>query len=242
MIYDLVTYNNERDILDIRLALLEPYVDKFVICQSYQTFSGKEKPIYGLPNNPKIISILSPNIKTTDSFERAAHQKDCLRTYLAFVAQDEDIVYFGDVDEIWKPQEINDDKVYNLKQLNYSYYLNNRSSEEWIGTIVGKWKTIKTNTLNHWRATHTNVLENGGWHFTNMGGAEEIKRKLESYDHQEYNKDEIKEDLEFNIKNGFDYVGREVDWQGKPFEMWKSEVDLPTYLLDNKDKYAHLFA
>ena len=46
MVYDCTQIYNELDLLEIRLNILDPYVDKFVIGQSRQTFSGKEKPLY----------------------------------------------------------------------------------------------------------------------------------------------------------------------------------------------------
>jgi lipopolysaccharide export LptBFGC system permease protein LptF len=155
-------------------------------------------------------------------------------------ANDEDIIYFGDVDEIWKPKQI-DDNVYNLKQLNYSYYLNNRSSEEWVGTIVSKYKNIKNGSLNYFRANHTHELEDGGWHFTNMGGEEQILKKLEAYDHQEFNNDYIKSQIKHRLDNNIDYVGRRVDWLGRPFEFRVEEDFLPKFLKENKSSYKHLF-
>lgn len=250
MIYDCFTFFNELDMLEIRLSVLDPYVDKFVLCESFQTFSGKEKPLYYEDNKErfarwghKIIHFVVNERNFTDAFAAAGFQKDGIRRCLQrwHKPSSHDIIYFGDVDEIWKPQEITDDKVYNLRQLNYCYYLNNRSSEEWVGTIVGRWGTVKTNTLNHWRAKHDNILDDGGWHFTNMGGAEQIRKKLESYDHQEFNTDDVKGQIEERMANGQDYVGRGRDWQGKPFEMWTDESELPQYLKDNKEKYKHLF-
>lgn len=240
-VYDCFTWNGERDMLDIRMAILDSYVDFFVICESHQTFSGKPKPLYYEGDNPKVIHVIAPNIEANNAFERAGHQKDYIRTFLMDVCKDDDIVYFGDVDEIWKPQEITDDRVYNLRQLNYCYYLNNRSSEEWVGTVVGRWGTIKTQSFNHWRATHTNELGNGGWHFTNMGGVEQILKKLDSYDHQEYNTDDVKSQVEERMRRGEDYVGRGRDWSGLPFEFHLDEFDLPQYLLDNKEKWKHMF-
>lgn len=248
MIYDCFTFFNELDLLEIRLRILDPFVDFFVLAESTQTFSGKEKPLYYMDNyrrfdrwNDKILYLLNPPFETKDAFERAGFQKDNLRQFLMQNAQYDDLVYFGDLDEIWKPQDIKDDRVYNLKQLNYSYYLNNRSSEEWVGTIVGKWETLKENTFNFWRANHTNVLDNGGWHFTNMGGKEQILRKLDAYDHQEANVPYVREGLDFRMETGLDYLGREWDWQGKPFDFWVDESELPEYLKTHKEKYKHLF-
>ena len=239
MIYDCFTYNNEKDILDIRMAILDPYVDYFVICESHQTFSGKPKPIYYTGNNPKVIHIIAPNIETDNAFERAGFQKDYIRTALT-KCKDDDIIYFGDVDEIWKPQDIGDD-VYNLQQFNYCYYLNNRSSEKWVGTIVSKYKNIKDNDLNYLRANHIHELKDGGWHFTNMGGYDKIIEKLEAYDHQEFNTEEVKARIKDRINNGEDYVGRKYDWLGNPFKFTVDMSGLPNYLIENKEKWSKLF-
>ncbi len=249
-VYDCFMLFNELDLLEIRLNLLDPYVDFFVIGEGAETFSGGEKLLYYRLNEErfskwkdKIIYIVIPRpMKFDSSFERAAYQKNLLRRNLPFYGvKDEDTVYFGDLDEIWKPQDIKDDKVYNLEQLNYCYYLNQRSSERWVGTIVGKWKTIKNNTFSFWRANHTNEISNAGWHFTNMGGVEQIKKKLAAYDHQEMNTEINNSLLEERIENGEDYVGRRRDWEGKPFEFYVDDTDLPSYIIDNKSKYNVYF-
>lgn len=250
MIFDCFSLFNELDLLELRLNILDEHVDYFVLGESEETFSGHPKPLYYKENkerfakwNHKIIHVINGKLDTTDLFARAAFQKDNLRLTLEGKANDEDIIFFGDLDEIWKPQEV-DDKVYNLTQYNYSYYLNNRSTEEWVGTIVGRWKTIKTDTFNHWRAVHTHVLPDGGWHFTNMGGVEQIIRKIEAYDHAEevipfLNKFEgygIKERMD----NGLDYLGRQLDYEGKPYSFHIEEDNWPEYLKENKEKYQHL--
>jgi beta-1,4-mannosyl-glycoprotein beta-1,4-N-acetylglucosaminyltransferase len=249
MTYDCFTFYNELDLLEIRLNVLGPYVDYFILGECEETFSGKPKPLYYNENKErfakwqhKIIHFKNDKIETEDPFERAGIQKDSLRNLLYHLdLKEDDLVYFGDLDEIWKPQDIKDDKVYNLRQLNYSYYLNSRSSEEWVGTVVGKWGTIKTDTFNHWRANHDKVLDNGGWHFTNMGGEEQILKKLDAYDHQEANVPYVREGLKFRMDTGLDYLGRDKDWKGEPFTFWKDETELPKYLLDNKEKYVQMF-
>lgn len=261
MTYDCFTYNGEEDILEIRFSILDNYVDRFVLCESKQTFSGKKKPLYYAQNkarfdkwNHKVIYLEAPEYDAPDAFQRAHFQKEYLKKGLK-ETKDEDIVFFGDVDEIWSSSLLEypptsfvwfEEKnwkefVFNLNQLNYCYSLNQRSSERWVGTIMGKWRFVKENTFTFWRANHEYEMQNGGWHFTNMGGLEQVQRKLESYDHQEYNNDEIKQSLKARIENGQDYVGRNRDWQGKSFEMWIDESELPCYILENREKYKHLF-
>lgn len=262
MIYSTFTFNGEYDLLEIHLSVLSPFVDKFVIVEGAETFSGKWKPLYWAERDKdrfeewedKIIYVVVQGYRddeidnlVTDEFKyalpffRAFYQKECIRKGLA-QAENEDIVIYGDIDEVVNPEilKINFDKVYNLEQLNYCYYLNNRSSEKWIGTIVGKWGEVKTKTFKYWRATHTNVLPNGGWHFTNCLGYESIIHKLESYDHAENDTPEVKENLLKRMENNEDYVGRPYDWLGKPFEFWLDEEGWPEYLKNNRDRYKRL--
>ena len=46
MVYDCFQFFNELDILKIRLNVLSPVVDKFVISEATETFSGLPKPLY----------------------------------------------------------------------------------------------------------------------------------------------------------------------------------------------------
>ena len=260
MIYDTFPFNGEYDTLEIRFNILDKHVDKFVIVEGTETYSGKWKPLYWVERNKdrfeewedKVIFVVVQGYRdveidnlVTDEFNyampffRAFYQKECLRKGLTD-AKDDDIVYYGDVDEIWEPQWV-DDKIYNLEQLNYCYYLNNRSSEKWIGTVVGKWGEMKQKTFKHWRATHTHVLPNGGWHFTSMGGAEAVRHKLDSYDHQEFNTEENNALLEKRMESGEDYLGRSHDWLGTPFQYTKDESELPEYVVENKDRYRKLW-
>jgi hypothetical protein len=246
MIYDCFTFFNELDLLEIRLNILDDHVDYFVLAECEETFSGLAKPLYYNENksrfskwNHKIIHHVNSKIETQNSFERAYYQKENISISIKHL-NDDDVVYYGDLDEIWKPQEV-DDKVYKLHQLNYSYYLNYRSSEKWIGTLVGRYKNIKEIGFNYLRANPTNFKKDGGWHFTNMGGPDQIRKKLESYDHQEYNLHWIKNTLEQRMENGQDFIGRPHDWEGNQFTFRIDESDLPKYILENKYRYASHF-
>lgn len=261
-VYDLCVFNGEFDALEIRLNVLAPYVDKFVICEAAETFSGNPKPLhwtmrhdgpqegrfdewedkivyivskYG--EDQRIMSLMEGRTYVDQmSFKRAFYQKESLTNAL-FGLDDEDVVYYGDVDEVWKPKHNNlDDKPHKLRQLAYSYYLNNRSPEDWRGTVVTKYKNLRNGCLNDLRANpvEADILEDGGWHFTNLGGLASIKRKLEDYDHQEVNIPWVKDGLEERLELNVDFLGR-------GFQFWIDGSQLPQYVLDNKERYRKLW-
>lgn len=257
MTYDLFSFSGEYDMLEIRLSILSPYVDKFLMVEGAETFSGNPKVLYWIERNkdrfeewedkiiyhvvdryddPEIIAQMEErkDYVGLPHFQRAFYQKEMLRKVAESQhPDDEDLIYYGDVDEVWKPKEI-DDKVYKLRQLAYSYWLNNRSPEDWRGTIITKWKNLKNGCLNDMRANPVNILEDGGWHFTNLGGLEMIKRKIEAYDHQEVNIPWVKDGLAERIELNVDFLGR-------GYQMWKDDSQLPQYLLDNKERYPKLW-
>lgn len=261
-IIDIFSFNGEMDILDIRLNVLNEYVDEFIICESNETFTGHPKPMYFYENSSRYAKFL-PKIKhfemhkpTEDLLALARQspgvpqdlhwwvrefcQKESMRYALEHL-KDDDLVFIGDADEIWNPEHMPPFGRSKLEQTVYSYYLNNRSSEWWEGTSVMPYRYIKEDTLDNLRAHDTHraymkapTFPNHGWHFTNMGGEEFIKRKLNSYSHQEFNHPAILDDLSNKIAANTDFIGRD-------FTFTVDETGLPQYVLQNKDKFAHLF-
>lgn len=249
MIYDTFTFFNELDLLEIRLNILNDFVDKFVLVESRQTFSGQEKPLYYQENkqrfakwNDKIIHIVVPNIETKNLFERHYLCYEAIENEL-LKYDSEDICFCSDLDEIWNPQILEqiDDEVHSLAQLNYCYYLNMRSSEEWVGTLMSKVKNVFVGYNKHYRTVKPNILPNGGYHFTNQGGVGQIIKKTSAYDHAaELNHDWIREHTQENIDKGLDFLGRPLDYQRKPFKFWIEEENWPQYLKDHKQEYMKL--
>lgn len=279
--YDIFTFFNELELLEIRLNLLDKVVDYFVIVECGETFSGLTKPLYYQENSkrfekflPKIIHFVIKDVPkdfndaklrlqkaSTGSLDESIlknaltsenvpknqihwlkefYQKECIKKSLLNL-QDDDICYISDIDEIWNPNvkiNLTDGEIFKLRQLVYAYYVNNRSNEPWAGTLVTKYKNIKSNCLNHLRTaskTKYTYVNYAGWHFTNQGGAEQIRYKIEaSYGKEDLNNDKIKLKIEKKMKKNQDYIGRK-------FKFWVDESDLPSFLLENKDKYQHLF-
>lgn len=260
-VIDCVSYNGEEDIFDLRYNILKEYVDEFVVVEAPITFSFKKKELYFPKIQHKYEKVRYHVIDTNYSEEEIKFatespstggskvwvneflQKESIKKAITHL-KDEDIVYISDCDEIWRPQEVGD-KVYKLEQIVYAYYLNNRSSEPWAGSFVSKYRNIKDASLNHLRAnvkmwldkpeSWNNILRDGGWHFTHMGGIDMIKRKIESYGHQELNTDAFKNSLEDKIKNNKDFFG-----DIRPYKLWTDESDWPQYLKEHKGKYSQL--
>jgi beta-1,4-mannosyl-glycoprotein beta-1,4-N-acetylglucosaminyltransferase len=259
-VYDVFSFFNELDMLELRLNILDPYVDCFVIVEATETFSGLPKKLYyeenkerfkkwqhkiihyvvsDYPNNKELINLAdsSPNVpKGAEHWRREFYQKESLKRTLATIKDIslDAVCYVGDVDEIWnykkKYPSLKGNNVFKLELKVYSYYLNLRSDEKFAGPIIARYETIKNNVLNHLRTRNLVYVKDGGWHFTNMGGADQVRKKLESYGHQEFNNDEIKKKIEERIAKNEDFIGRK-------FKLTVDEKDLPEYILKNKETY-----
>ena len=261
-IYDIFTYNGEADILEIRLNILKDTVDQFIIVEAPTTFSGLKKPLYfeeqkerfapflnkikyfiidDYPNDKELCELAdsSSNVPQNgpEHWKREFYQKESIKKALTHL-KDDDICFIGDADEIWNPKVLIDytkNDIFKLRQVVYSYFLNNRSNEPWAGTLVTKYKNIKNNCLNHLRTKSKYVyISNGGWHFTNIGGIEEIRRKLkDSYTAESYNTNDVQTKLEKRF-------GKK-DYMGRKFRFKITESNLPEYIVKNKEKYKNLF-
>lgn len=256
-IIDVCTYNGEADILDLRLNILNDYVDEFIIIEFDKTFSGKKKDWLLKPQDNKKIKYFmieesqymkyehlansSPNTQGAEHWKREFMQKESIKDCLKNL-RNKDILFIGDVDEIWNPLTIrpcadaaNAGDTVKIKLDVYTYFLNQKSSEQFWGPIVCRFDSIKDNCLNHMRTIDNDPTRmTYGWHFTSMGGYEEVKRKLEdSYTEETYANGAVMKNLENNIVHSKDFLGRD-------FKYTIDESDWPRYLKDNKEKYAKI--
>jgi len=254
---DLFTYNGEADLLEIRLNILNDYVDEFIIVEAPTTFSGKPKPLYYEQQKERFAkwhdkikyfvidenytpeeiaqAESSPNTKGASHWKHEFLQKESIKKALTHL-NDDDICFIGDVDEIWETKAMYFyDKPYKLELAVYCYWLNNRSSEKFWGTLVTDYKTVKNSCLNHLRSDSPKEDSGeAGWHFTSLGGYEEVRRKLsDSYTRESYWTEQVENRLKENVENSKDFLGRGFTYR-------VDESDWPEYLQLNKQKYAHL--
>jgi beta-1,4-mannosyl-glycoprotein beta-1,4-N-acetylglucosaminyltransferase len=179
---------------------------------------------------------------TQPNYGRDFFQKETIRRGLSG-CQDDDIIISSDCDEIPRPEVLssietilNDHRFITLNQRTYYYYLNLLKEEKWGGSRIGRYCDLKDYSFNELRAQQNYTIEEGGWHFSFMGGADRVRTKIESYSAQEMGTEAVLSNISDNMKNGIDpfFRGR----------LTKVELDstYPKFLLDNLLKYEHMIS
>jgi beta-1,4-mannosyl-glycoprotein beta-1,4-N-acetylglucosaminyltransferase len=245
---DAFYFFDEFDLLEIRLNILEPYVDYFVLIEATESFNGKPKPLYFYNNknryekwNHKIKHYVVDNFPSDDLILKKAlsspntgnkehwwvrefYQKESLINALSFCS-DNDKIFISDVDEIWNPDIVykcDTELVYRPIQTSYPFYVNNRSNQNpdcWTGTRVGQYKTVKEKGPNHFRTER----ETPSIHIPNGGWHFSwLGKCVNKWD-----------DNHPDNKNRFDALTH--------LKTWKDENNLPEYLIKNKEQWKHLF-
>jgi len=108
-IYDCFTFFNEIDILKIRLEILSPYVDRFIIVESPYTFRGEAKKLHFKEREnefeeykDKIIYVVADNVPQytgIGDWGIEIYQRNMISSGL-YDCNPNDIVVISDVDEI----------------------------------------------------------------------------------------------------------------------------------------------
>ena len=198
----------------------------------------------------------------------AAYRENGQRNYIdkgLVNAEKNDIILISDVDEIPNLSNINFNKVNKkiilFEQDMFYYKFNLRLPNLiWTGTkackkkylISPQWlRNIKDRKYSFFRIdtffskvkyTNVKIFTNGGWHFTNIKNAEEIKYKLKSYlHHREFDVnpltvDQIKKIINnkkaiynLNVDKSVSKIGNGDDLEKFDFKK------LPKYIQDNKE-------
>lgn len=199
-------------------------------------------------------------------FHRDGHQKAARSRGIAH-CQPSDIIIYSDLDEIPNSESLrkvlsifDSKKVYHFAQRQFYYYLNLEEKsgkllsyagdyewakpKKWLGTFMFQYDLLNSMSIADIRVNKSEEnsfrIEDGGWHFTYMGGdsksvIERVAHKIKSAAHQEFNNHKILSKLESRIKNGKDIFGRKS-------KLRRVNIDstFPKYLVENIDQYSHL--
>ncbi len=236
-IYDCITYFEESFLFDLRLKMLNKYVDYFVVCESYYSHSGDKKDKLFDPNlyqkyKNKIIHLVLE--KFPDNFsrwQRQDYQRDFILNGITNADKD-DLILFSDSDEIPNPDKIKNldftKKYFLFEQKHFCYKFNiiNTSEFLWEGTRACKKKylksfnwlrtKIKKKNLSYpfWRLDkekNIELIKDGGWHFSYFLSPYQIAKKINSSPHEEFINDENLDlsKIEGKIKTLTDPLGRD---------------------------------
>lgn len=270
-IYDCFMLNNETDLLNIRLNILNEFVDYFVIIESAETHSGiKKKLTFDFEKFPKfkgkiIYGVIKKFPKDLTAWEKENYQRNYISKFLNKAA-DDDFIMISDLDEIPNLENINleniNEKIIIFKQRLFFYKLNiGELNPSWHGSRCIKKKNLKNPQWLRNLKTHKKykffrldkiyfsqtyehnfkVIENGGWHFTWMGDRNFIKNKLKSFAHIELNNSEINND-EY-IDNCIQNMRSIEQKQKLDLQTLSLNKDfIPEFILKNLNKYKHMLS
>lgn len=263
MVIDCFPFFNELDILEIRLNILSPYVDKFILVEANQTQSFKPKPFYFEEHKDRFSKFLDKIIHvkmeenvpsqgwTLENFQR----NYILKGLSQLTLKKNDIISVSDVDEIWNPHYLNE-VIEILKSKNFVsmtmdylvFFLNLETlNKKWIGTVFTSAKNLLQATPQGLRNIKDRVetIPSAGWHFGYQGGKDMVYEKYFSCV-EPINKSLVPSKNDFDtlfderIKNGGYFIYSD-NINDKSVQLMKYPLEkLPNYILNNIDKYQHM--
>ena len=239
-VIDIVTFNNQMELLDLRVNILEDVVDHFYLIEASKTHQGGYKECLLDYDHPKVtvVTIEFPEDMTEDwDFENYQ------RAYPILGINPTDLVLTGDLDEIpdpkavqWVKENMEQDQVYCFNQPLSQYYINNRNiDEEWYGTRGCSGEVYYNLNAQRLRFTDAIRLPDAGWHFTYIGGKEAIIKKMTENARHTFSIPEALEVLEERMANNEDVFGR-----GFRLETVPIDESFPEYVCNNQEKLRHL--
>ena len=247
-VYDCFMFNDEFDILDLRLRYLWDHVDYFVLSESNCDFHRNSKPVYFQEHRREFdwaAKKLIPLVCDLDRdlragpynamWDRENEQRNWLLKGLRD-AHDDDMVMISDIDEIpshlgmrqaIEQSTVREGKPVYIKMAMYWYYVNCRNEIDWYGTAVCSADYLRRTKImpslfrdsNRFIDYHQ-MLDLGGWHFTFRGSPEALSKKILISNHTECNTPKVADKAHIRkcIDEGRDLFGRPIKFTIVPLD------------------------
>jgi beta-1,4-mannosyl-glycoprotein beta-1,4-N-acetylglucosaminyltransferase len=261
-IYDCFQFFNEENILDIRLNILSPFVDYFVIVESNYDHQGNLREL--VFNKKKfekfahkiryvvvkdICQSLIKNHKGGHSLIEQYQRNAIMRGLKG--SNNEDLIIISDVDEIPDLRKLNlynkkNYAVFSQRMFNFKLNLMNMTESNWHGSRMCLKKNLKSpqylrnlkfKKYPFWRLDkikNIQIIENGGWHFSYVQDVSLIVKKIKSFSHGELNDPSLvnENSVREKIIQGVDIFNRNIEYK-------KVEIDnsFPEYIQNNINKF-----
>tara|TARA_B100001287_G_scaffold240510_1_gene214945 strand:- start:165 stop:968 length:804 start_codon:yes stop_codon:yes gene_type:complete len=267
MIYDCVTYFDEDLILDLRFNILNKYIDKFIVVESDIDHAGNKKKLnFNIENfgqfKDKIIYYVvrdmpikvgnfkknwSPNF-IRENFQRNAIQ-NCIEN-----CNEKDLILVSDADEIPNLENLNNIEIKRFalfKQISFLYKLNLVEHWNWLGTGICYYKYLKSpQWLRDKRFLRrgflrriffkTQIIDNGGWHFSYLKSPDNILKKVQSFAHSEF------KDISLDhIKQSMNNMKHIITPDHEDKKISKIQIDqniYPNYIFNNREIFKDWIA
>ncbi len=262
--YDCFSYLDEDFLLDIRLNILNEFVDYFVIVESNKTWQNNHKNfnfdiLKFQKFKEKIIYVKISDMPEGDNpYLRENYQRNCILKGIEKADKD-DLIIISDLDEIPNPNKIKEFKKSMkfavFKQMHFYYKINLQSQLNpfWFGSRIcvkkhlksPQWlRDLKFKKRPFWRIDKlrlNNIIEDGGWHFCNLKSPEKLlykyKNLCETNDPYVF-KEKIDEKF-LNLEEIKDRVnnGKDIIGRKENYKPVNLNYKFPNYILDNKEKF-----
>ena len=202
-IYDCFSYWDEDLLLDLRLNILNDFVDYFVIVEGNKTWQNNFKKLQFDSNKfpkfkDKIIYVPVEDLPNGENpYLRENFQRNCITRGLKNADKD-DLIIISDLDEIPNPKGILKFQpklkyaAFQQMHFYYKFNLTNKTRPFWYGSRISvnkflkspQWlRNLKFKKRPFWRIDKfrlNNIIDNGGWHFCNLKTPEKLLHKYKN--------------------------------------------------------------
>jgi hypothetical protein len=255
-------YNGEEAVLEIRFHELDPVVDFFVVVEATHTHSGlSEQPTLNVldarfsPFAKKIRHVVVSDMPEGGNPWAGEHwQRNALVRGIPDAA-DDDLIVVSDVDEIPRAAILERLKP-SVEEVSYGFELSlfyffvdyqnvegPESSITW--SVAARRRALRDISPNELRRTvrakmvKATIIRDAGWQFSYLMDSESIKKKIQSFAHQELNLPGFVDSIDV-----VNVVKRKGDLYGREGFKWDltDQSSLPAWISDNKTKLRSLFA
>jgi hypothetical protein len=199
-LFDCFIFSDELDLLELRLRLSSPFVDRFVLVEATKTFSGRDKPLLYASNSSRfakwhdviehvVVDDMPP--LSENRWAAEVHQRNALVRGLES-AQPDDIVIVSDADEIIYPEVLatlrSGCSGLTALEMRRTFRFAN-----WLLPPSRYARAVRAMPFAmlvdpHQQRNHVDpdlVIHEAGRHFTTLGDVAVLTEKFETYSHAE---------------------------------------------------------
>lgn len=173
-----------------------------------------------------------------DDWVRERFQRNAIMRGLQDCCPD-DIIIIEDADEMVRPEIIANlektlcDGSNAVEQTLHTYYINWKCTNmSWQGSKILRRKFVTNPSEHRFHTPASCYIDDGGYHFNFMGGANSIRKKIKAYAHQEFNIDDVLDNIEKRLYLKQDALGRLYQYEVVPLDN-----HFPKYILEHQNKF-----